>query len=511
MSYDICSKDLLNKYIDKTEALIDEINNAPTTVTVSGTKYYVSADGCDCNDGLSPDTPWKSVTKVSTFDGFKPGDGIFFKRGDTFRFDHFEMHSNLTYSAYGEGNKPLLIASVNASGKDKWIATEYPNIYAYAEKIPGDRENIAEVRDVGNICIDGGRCWGIKVQETKEGNRHDIGTVSNGLETYTTTNGRFRGEIDLDHNLEYFHNWDTDTLYFYCDMGNPGEVFESIELALRGRGINMGEWIETEHHGPRRSVENIVVDNLEIRGTGSHALYSCFCKNSLVQYCVFKWIGGAIQGKYIFDRNYSTRFGDACECCFADNHTVRYCYASQVYDCCFTIQWGAPSTMVNIDMHHNVSEFCNTGLEIWNNGGVMKNMDLHDNITRYNGYGFSNQRGGKDGNFFYGAYWIVKESENNHVRNNLNYLSFKFTHLLRATGAKYYNFHDNVYVMENGKFLGGIVENPATSEGERITVEYTEENIRHYQDMGFEPGTEFYLLEDNLLGDMTKLATKSLV
>ena len=505
MSYSVATKELLQGYIDKTEALINEITNSPTTVSVTGTKYYVASDGDDNNDGKSPESAWKSVAKVSGFEGFKPGDGIFFKRGDTFRFETLEMHSGLTYSAYGEGNKPLLLASLDGVGKGKWVATEYPNIYAFTEKLCGDSTDYKNNRDVGHICINDGKCWGIKVQETKEGNRLNIGTVFNGIEHYTTTVGRFRGEMDLDHNLEYFHNWDSETLFMYCDKGNPGEVFESMEIALRGRGIVVGEWIQTEYHGPRRSAENVVVDNLEVHGTGSHALVGCFFKNTLVQYCTFKWIGGAIQGKYIFDRNYSTRFGDAVECCFADNHVVRYCYASQVYDCCFTIQWGAPSTMVNIEMYNNVSEFCNTGLEIWNNGGVMKNMDLHDNITRYNGYGWSNQRPGKDGNFFYGAYWVVKESENNHIRNNINYCSNKYSHLLRATGSKYYNFHDNVYVMEEGKMLVGIVDNPATSEGERISAEYTRENIEKYQAMGFEPNTEFYEIEKSPLGDMYKV------
>ena len=505
MSFNTTTKELLDKYIDETEALINEINNSPTTVTVSGTKYYVAANGDDNNDGKSPETAWGTVAKVSNFKDFKAGDGVFFKRGDTWRFDHFEMHSGITYSAFGKGKKPLLLASIDGSGADKWLPTEYPNIYAFAEKIPGDRENIEDVRDIGNICFDDGRAWGIKVQETKEGNRHNIDRVFNGLEHYTTTTGRFRGECDLDHNLEYFHNWDTDTLYLYCDLGNPGEVFKSIELAARGHGITVGEWIETEHHGPRKSAENVVIDNLEIHGTGAHCIVGCFFKNTLVQYCVLKWIGGAIQGKYIFDRNYSTRFGDAVECCFAENHTVRYCYASQVYDCCWTVQWGAPSVMKNIEMYKNVAEFCNTGLEIWQNGGVMENMDLHDNITRFNGYGFSNQRGYKDPNFFYGANGLAKESRNNHVRNNINYCSGRFSHLARPTGHDYYNFHDNVYIMEEGKMLGGIVENPATSAGEWVDTEYTRENIERMQAIGFEPNTEFYVIEKEPLGDMYKV------
>ena len=61
MSFNTTTKELLDKYIDETEALINEINNSPTTVTVSGTKYYVAANGDDNNDGKSPETAWGTV------------------------------------------------------------------------------------------------------------------------------------------------------------------------------------------------------------------------------------------------------------------------------------------------------------------------------------------------------------------------------------------------------------------------------------------------------------------
>lgn len=508
MSFKIADKNILDKYIDKTEKLIKEINESTGTIEIKGKKYYVSADGCDENDGLTPKTAWRSIEKVSNFDGFEKGDGVLFHRGDVFRFEHFVMKDGVTYTAYGDGKKPLLLASLDASGADDWEETEYPKIYRYKKELYCPDDDPVNNADVGNICFDDGRAWGIKVQETKEGNRHNIGYVHNGIEGYVTDTGRFEDERDLKHDLEYFCNWDKGALFLYSENGNPGEIFDSIEVAVRNHGVHMGKLIPTEHHGMRWSGEDITVDNLEFRGTGAHCLYTCFAKNTLIQYCVFKWIGGAIQGKYIFDRNWSTRFGDAVECCFATNHTVRYCYASQVYDCCFTVQWGAPSVMVNIEMDHNVSEFCNTGLEFWQNGGEMTNVKLHDNITRYNGYGFSNQRGHKDANFFYGAKGLAKPSDTNGVYNNVNYLSYKYTHLARPTGAKYYNFHDNVYIMEKGKYLGGIVEHPATSEGEWVNVEYTKENIERLQGEGFEPNTEFFLMEDTPFDDMYKLSIK---
>ena len=52
----------------------------------TGTVYYVSATGDDKNDGLSPETPIKSLAKASMLP-LKPGDSVLFKKGDDFLID----------------------------------------------------------------------------------------------------------------------------------------------------------------------------------------------------------------------------------------------------------------------------------------------------------------------------------------------------------------------------------------------------------------------------------------
>ena len=82
---DTYDKELANSVVAeldvRTEALRQEILNASDNMTVTGTKYYVSASGNDENSGLSPDEPWATIDKVNNFK-FKNGDGVFFKRGD---------------------------------------------------------------------------------------------------------------------------------------------------------------------------------------------------------------------------------------------------------------------------------------------------------------------------------------------------------------------------------------------------------------------------------------------
>jgi hypothetical protein len=78
--YKEADKATIDGYMTKMDAMIEDIKNSPTSVTVTGKKYYVSATGDDNNDGLSPEKPWKTIKKVNETK-FNDGDGVFFKRG----------------------------------------------------------------------------------------------------------------------------------------------------------------------------------------------------------------------------------------------------------------------------------------------------------------------------------------------------------------------------------------------------------------------------------------------
>lgn len=469
---------LVEKYMNEIEERINEIIYTETDVTVSGTKYYVSADGDDNNDGKSPETAWKTIGKINQTT-FSEGDGIFFRRGDSFRtVDTIIVQNGVTYSAYGYGHKPIILCSVDGSGAEKWIETDAPNVYKFAEEIPGG------TRDVGNIVLDGGVANGIQIQSTKSGNRHNIGRVFNGLEWINTSTGKFDGYKDLNANLEFYHDWDTNTLYLYSAHGNPGELYDSIEIVDKGNGFSGKE------------VKNVVIDNIEVFGTGSHGIGFSSVWDSTVQNCVFRFIGGSIQGKYIFGRDYSTRYGNAVESSGnAINFTIQNNYASQIYDCCWTVQNTGSFTFDNVVMRDNVSEFCNTGLEVWMSGGRLTNMQLYNNYTRYNGYGWSNQRPNKDGNFFYGAEGLANIMYGNDVYNNVNIFASHKAIIAVATGKDQYNFHDNVYIMEEGKLLGGISATPENGSGSWVNTPYDARSIARVTARGYELGSKFYIAD----------------
>lgn len=471
--------DLVQKYMDEFEAKRDAIIRSETDVKITGTKYYVSADGDDKNDGKSPESAWKTVANVNGT-SFSEGDAVLFKRGDTFRCtETITVQNGVTYSTYGFGHKPVLKFSIDAAGADKWVETDTANIYRYVDTLPGLDKN------VGSIIFDDGACWGIQIQQTKSGEWYNIGKCFNGLEFINVTVGKFGGYSSLDADLEYYHDLDTDTLYLYSKDGNPGDRFESVELAVRGNGFGGTE------------VENVIIDNLEIYGVGSHGIGWAGTWDCSVQNCVFRFIGGSIQGLYLFNSAYGVRYGNAVESgANVVNFTIKNNYASQIYDCCWTVQSRGDYVFDKIYMYGNVSEYCNTGLEIWNGAsGRISNMQLYDNYTRYNGYGFSNQRPNKDGNFFYGGSDIPKSMEGNDVYNNVNLFASNRAMNAIATGKDQYNFHDNVYVMEEGKLLGGIAATPENGYGTMKTVYYNEIEILRATSNGWESGSEFYVAD----------------
>lgn len=83
-------------------------------IATSGTTYYISdSTGNDNNDGLSENTPWKTIERLAQTK-LTAGDTICFKSGDiwygTWELDVSggEKDNPITFTAYGDGAKPSL-------------------------------------------------------------------------------------------------------------------------------------------------------------------------------------------------------------------------------------------------------------------------------------------------------------------------------------------------------------------------------------------------------------------
>ncbi|MBQ7821352.1 MAG: S-layer homology domain-containing protein [Clostridia bacterium] len=457
------------------DAHIEKIKNTPTAVTVTGTKYYVAADGNDNNDGKTPETAWRSINKVKEFE-FNKGDGVFFKRGDSFRADgvSLTLKSGVTYSAYGEGDKPVLVGSISAANALAWIETDTPNIYRY----------IDPVNDAGCIVFDGGRAWGVRMGPDGE-NSIDSGICHNGIDQpYQSGGGAWDSYRTLTNNLE-FTNADG-YVYLYSRDGNPAEVFDSIEILWNYHGVTGS------------NLENVMFDNIKLFGYGAHGISTHNVTNFTVQNCIFGWIGGS-----------GHRYGNAVqnwENC--DNFVIDMCYTYQTYDCAYTNQINADSGKgKTINIHgmkiiNTVTEYSNTGLEVWNAGDAVsyKDCELSGNYVRNNGYGWSHQRPNKNGNFYYGAFWGNTPTwENYEVFNNKFAVAVKYGLLSQHISPENAFFHDNLYIMQRGKTFANTASNYIKGSGGATLFPYNDYTVQTMVDNGIEPGGKFYYLEEDFV------------
>ena len=94
--------------------------------------YYVSTDGNDSNDGLSAQSPFKSISRVNQL-ALQPGDRLLFKRGGVFRggltiFRSGTVDKPILVDAYGNGELPTISGSVPVTnwvniGGNVWQST----------------------------------------------------------------------------------------------------------------------------------------------------------------------------------------------------------------------------------------------------------------------------------------------------------------------------------------------------------------------------------------------------
>lgn len=394
-----------------------EILNSKSVYPTSGTVYYVDAEnGCDQNDGLSPETAFQSLEKMEYLNT-KPGDTVLFKRGQIWR-GCLRMKSGVTYSAYGEGEKPKFYGSIDGSNPADWVKTDAENVWMF-------KPLIAYVKDVGSIIFNHGECWGIKICiNHKNGERCDMqrGTnnapgdldVFNGRKWVHRERGPFSGYKDIKGDLEFFHRYSGhEHLYLNCPDGNPAEVFDSIEIALR-KTIAIGE------------VENVTLDNICFKYVGIHAIGAGgWCKNFTIRNCEFGWIGGSSQFPEYYERKAentpygddTTRLGNAVEIYgTAENYTVENNYFYQIYDAAITAQVHAGTAthkmaMENFSWKNNIFDTTHYCFELWlsvndHNGNdvYMKNIDISGNICFNEGYGWSHQRPDPGYMFYYGGF-----------------------------------------------------------------------------------------------------------
>lgn len=481
----------------KAEKLKKRILESKSKYRVKGNTYFVSPTGNDSNDGLTPVTAWKTAARVSNAPELNPGDVVLFQRGAMFRGNGIICRPGVTYSAYGEGDKPIINASPeNGTGANNWKRVPgTKNIWVYKNKLP----------EVGMIIFDDGANHGIK----------HIPDFINGKYFVRDTNGEkaYDFKEQLTKNFEYFHDAEytlfpngrpdmyggpsTGKLYLYCDMGNPGAVFSSIEFAVRAHGLRIGG------HG-------ITIDNLCVMYAGCHGISSGTTKNLTVRNSVFGWIGGAIQ--FYTETGRVVRFGNGIEIYGGcKNYLVENNYIYQCYDAGATHQYSAGGVndiiMENTVYRNNLIEYCIYSIEYFlgvpakesNATRYMKNTYIQNNIMRYAGFGFGEQRPYKKSAAHIKSWDHYNNSENFIIENNIMDRSRHMLVHVAAFDSKWLPVsRNNVYIQylnHTGTF-GRYDKVPSTN------IPYSEDIAEILDKQGIEKNSEIYFAENDDISEI---------
>ncbi len=372
-NFSVADKDFYAQLDEMAEYLKAEINANTEIPAFSGTAYYVSNDGDDSANGKTPETAWKTLEHIKTVE-FGFGDALLFRRGDTFR-GNLPAHSNMTYSAYGEGPKPRILSAIDAKKTGKWVKTDMPNIWRFDQKISDNEffKTFNTIRIAGEI-------------------RNDIElVVFNSGECYSK---RKYNLSDLDNDLDFVYNsiWSTpdntdDCIYLYSEI-NPDDRFDTIDISIGGTVFNMP-----------KNCENVRLNNLEML-MGGMSVWGNGVKNFKMDYCITGFMGGCLQSYAYKGRRPVPRGGGAGCWHSCDGFTVENCYIYEQFDSGVTPQYDGlgdePSIFKDFETRNCLFEACEYTLEYFakqpNTEHRYKNLYFGYNICRKGGYGFGDKQ-----------------------------------------------------------------------------------------------------------------------
>ncbi len=527
--------DFINSLNTRFEENRQAILNAESDyqVTGDGQIYYVSSsEGNDDNDGLAPDRAWATLTKVNGAN-VPAGSVILFRRGDVWnRQGRLYSKSNVTFSAYGEGEKPLFSCYLDASLPSDWTEVG-ENLYVYSGNyessipyhngvyltdrypkradLPGSyltSTDEVDGDDVGNIIFNDDEGWGVKIMKKNNSSFSvGLGTVPTGFGTLTHSAVEFEDQKDLKQHLEFYHNPQESRLYLYCEGGNPGEVFRNIKLVL----------MEYLFYGNAEDCTNVRLDNLAFKYVGCHGISIIEARNFTIQNCEIGWCGGSIQGYTWGNRDEPTRFGEGIQnwgnC---DGFRILNNYIHQIYDGATSSQQSTweflpQCIMQNIEVTGNYYENNTACIEFWlnltpkqgdNEKFMFKNWNISDNMMRRSGYGFGGTRpseaSGGAMHFTDSHGWPKPIYQNVLFAENFSWDSTGGIVSGLGWGTEMYHLKDNVFIHAYGDILGALAGDfNAIADGQTRVYYYDAETLEMLEEKKVFGQNQYYYTYKN--------------
>ncbi len=315
--------------------------NEPSIETVSQTYYVDNTNGNDNNNGLSENTAWKNLSKVSSIT-YNPGDKILFKSGGSWQ-GKLELKGSGTpelpilVDKYGEGNKPVISGGISANiisltNVENW---EIKNIAITGPHALYDYYAI-------RIYADNGFCRNIAVRDCEIYDFVGRSAISISGSNKKKTSG-YNG-LKIENN--YIHD---------CKLAD-GRITNGIEMWTHG----------DEPLGPSL---NVYVANNRIINVAGDGIVLQHCNKGLVEYNYVENVASAKFGHHA-----------GIWCAFTNDAVIQYnevCFTrkpDQNNDgCAFDADLGANRTIFQYNYSHD------------NEGGFILSMGHDKNVVvRYN-------------------------------------------------------------------------------------------------------------------------------
>ena len=306
--------------------------------------YYIDMqNGTPDADGRTPERARSSYTDLPLC----PGDRVLFRRGNVIRDVLYRKpgtpEAYITYGAYGEGDAPMFVGSVDVSCPGDWKEVR-PNVWQYQRHLESE---------ACNFIFDNGRIGGtLRWQED---------ALSMPGDWYDSRMGTHGAKTAEEEKVLLF------------SFGNPGNVYSHIECAVFGKRLLS------------QNIDCTAVEDLAFYGSGVHAL-SGGAKHITVRRCSFGFIGGAV-----WNRQLRIRFGNAIEFWnVGEDILIEDCYFNNIYDSCITQQGGVTECQPakNLVMRRNL--FMNFGMGAYEGRDrMLVDSEFSENLCVYAGGGFS--------------------------------------------------------------------------------------------------------------------------
>ena len=293
---------------------------------------------------------------------------------------------------------------------------------------------------------------------------------------------------DLKQPLDYWYDPAERRVLVRFDT-NPGEAFDSIELAKTSHVIEEG------------GRHDVIYENLQIRYTGAHGIGGGNTCNITVRDCDIYWIGGGLQFWNTSQNGtrYPVRYGNGIEFwAGCKNNLVERNRLWQIYDAALTNQTkDSPQHETDIIWRDNVIWQAEYSFEYWNHdpSSFTGNILFEHNTCIDAGYGWAHtQRPDKNGAHLM-FYDNAAPTTNFVVRNNI---------FVRTTDRSTRMFNDwrkglllqnNLYfIPENKIFEYHAHARDRASDPNAKTVHYPagpEAFARYQREMGMDEGSIF--------------------